>query len=58
MEYLRGRVKDLSDIPGLAGLDKFLNECNLLKCGLNDTMSTEELKAYICTNSKRRTSER
>ncbi|KAJ9706280.1 hypothetical protein PVL29_001686 [Vitis rotundifolia] len=58
MEYLRGQVKDLSAIPGLAGLDKFLNECNLLKCSLKDTTSTEELKACICSNSKRRTAER
>ncbi|RVW14885.1 hypothetical protein CK203_072270 [Vitis vinifera] len=57
MEYLRGQVKDLSAIPGLAGLDKFLNECNLLKCSLKDTISTEELKACICTNSKRGTAE-
>ena len=58
MEYLRGQVKDLSAIPGLAGLDKFLNECNLLKCSLKDTISTEELKVCICTNSKRGTAER
>ncbi|XP_010645971.1 uncharacterized protein LOC104877354 isoform X1 [Vitis vinifera] len=58
MEYLRGQVKDLSTIPGLAGLDRFFNECNLLKCSLKDPMSTEEQKACISTNSKRRTAKR
>ena len=58
MEYLGGRVKDLSAIPGLAGLDKLLNESNLLKFNLKDTLSIEELKACICSNSKRRTAER
>ncbi|KAK9285355.1 hypothetical protein L1049_024546 [Liquidambar formosana] len=58
MEYLKGRLKDLSAIQGFADSAAFLEGCNLLNCNLNDSISLEELMACINIDSKKREAER
>jgi hypothetical protein len=47
MEYLKGKVKDLSHVQGLTKLAAFSDCCNLLKGNPGDDSSIEELKASI-----------
>uniref|UniRef100_A0A5B6YJQ4 Uncharacterized protein n=1 Tax=Davidia involucrata TaxID=16924 RepID=A0A5B6YJQ4_DAVIN len=60
MEYLKGQVKDLADIPGLAEYSALLDGCNLLKRNFNnsfDTMNIEELRAYVGADKRKRIAE-
>ncbi|KAM3701012.1 hypothetical protein ACB098_05G140000 [Castanea mollissima] len=45
MEYLKGKVKDLSLVSGENA--EFIDCCNLLKFSVEEIMSNEEIKAYI-----------
>ncbi|XP_059658308.1 uncharacterized protein LOC132304566 [Cornus florida] len=58
MQYLKGQLEDLSDVPGLAESSGILDKCNLLKCDINDsfgTMCIEELKSF--TGRRKRVAE-
>ncbi|KAA8546034.1 hypothetical protein F0562_020515 [Nyssa sinensis] len=60
MEYLKGQVEDLADIPGLAESSALLDGCNFLKRNLDnffDTMNIEELRAYVGADNKKRIAE-
>jgi hypothetical protein len=50
MEYLKGKVKDLSLVPGESAA--FMDSCNLLKCSVEEIMSIEQLKACIGRSKK------
>jgi hypothetical protein len=54
MEYLKGKVKDLSHVQGLTKLAAFSDCCNLLKGNPGDDSSIEELKASIDIDERRR----
>ncbi|KAJ6943799.1 hypothetical protein NC652_009291 [Populus alba x Populus x berolinensis] len=54
MEYLKGKVKDLSHVQGLTKLAAFSDCCNLLEGNPGDDSSIEELKASIAINERRR----
>lgn len=54
MEYLKGKVKDLSHVQGLTKLAAFSDCCNLLEGNPGDDSSIEELKASILINERRR----
>nr|XP_023885000.1 uncharacterized protein LOC111997162 isoform X2 [Quercus suber] len=45
MEYLKGKVKDLSLVSGENA--EFMDCCNLLKFSVEEIMSNEEIKACI-----------
>lgn len=60
MEHLKGQLKDVSVIPGLAESSSFLDGCNFLNSKVSDTFSTmdiEELRAYVGTNQRKRLAE-
>ncbi|KAG5552853.1 hypothetical protein RHGRI_010831 [Rhododendron griersonianum] len=60
MEHLKGQLKDVSVIPGLAESSSFLDGCNFLNSKLSDTFSTmdiEELRAYVGTDQRKRLAE-
>ncbi|GMY38112.1 hypothetical protein FCV25MIE_33356 [Fagus crenata] len=50
MEYLKGKVEDLSLVPGQSAA--FMDCCNLLKCSVEEIMSIEQLKACIGRSKK------
>lgn len=52
MEYLKGKVKDLSLGPDKSAA--FMDHCKLLKCNLEEIVSVEELKTVIGLDSKKR----
>ncbi|KAB5564679.1 hypothetical protein DKX38_004733 [Salix brachista] len=54
MGYLKGRVKDLSNVQGLSKLAAFPDWCNLLKGNPGDDSSIEELKASIVIDERKR----
>ncbi|KAH7842468.1 hypothetical protein Vadar_005635 [Vaccinium darrowii] len=60
MEHLKGQLKDVSVIPGLAESSSFLGGCNFLNSKVSDSFSTmdiEELRAYVGTNQRKRLAE-
>ncbi|XP_058213981.1 uncharacterized protein LOC131325649 isoform X1 [Rhododendron vialii] len=60
MEHLKGQLKDVSVIPGLAESSSFLDGCNILNSKLSDTFSSmdiEELRAYVGTDQRKRLAE-
>lgn len=60
MEHFKGKIKDLSDIPGLADVCASLDGSNLLKQNLDGDsgiMSIEELRAFIGTHQRKRAAE-
>ncbi|GLU14090.1 hypothetical protein SLE2022_306790 [Rubroshorea leprosula] len=48
MDISQERVKDFSLKPGLAESGSFMDGCNLLKCKLDNIMSIEEIKTFVC----------
>ena len=50
MEYLKGKVKDLSLVSGENA--EFMDCCNLLKFSVEEIMSNEEIKACIGRSKK------
>ena len=50
MEYLKGKVKDLSLVSGENA--EFMGCCNLLKFSVEEIMSNEEIKACIGRSKK------
>ncbi|KAF9689141.1 hypothetical protein SADUNF_Sadunf01G0060700 [Salix dunnii] len=58
MEYLKGKVKDLSQVQGLTKLVAFPECCNLLKGNPGEDSSMEELKACIGIDEGKRPTER
>ncbi|XVF27203.1 hypothetical protein REPUB_Repub14bG0086900 [Reevesia pubescens] len=58
MEHLKEKVKDLSLTPGLVESAAFLDCSDLLKCKLDDVMSTEELKECIAFKTRKEFSTR
>lgn len=50
MEYLKGKVEDLSLVPGESAA--FMDCSNLLKCSVEEIMSIEQLKACIGRSKK------
>ncbi|KAE9455885.1 hypothetical protein C3L33_12213, partial [Rhododendron williamsianum] len=60
MEHLKGQLKDVSIIPGLAESSSFLDGCNILNSKLSDTFSTmdiEELRSFVGTDQRKRLAE-
>ncbi|KAJ6426336.1 hypothetical protein OIU84_022031 [Salix udensis] len=58
MEYLKGKVKDLSQVQGLTKLVAFPECCNLLKGNPGEDSSMEELKACIGIDERKRPTKR
>ncbi|KAJ6393408.1 hypothetical protein OIU77_022795 [Salix suchowensis] len=58
MEYLKGKVQDLSQAQGLTKLVAFPECCNLLKGNPGDDSSIEELKACIGIDERKRPTKR
>ncbi|XP_050231344.1 uncharacterized protein LOC126680286 [Mercurialis annua] len=56
MEYLKGNIKNLTHIPGLANSPMFMDGCSLLQCKLGNLLSVEELKTCIGIHEKEKTS--
>ncbi|XP_050231193.1 uncharacterized protein LOC126680182 [Mercurialis annua] len=54
MEYLKGNMKNLTHIPGLANSPIFMDGCSLLQCKLCDLLSIEELKTCIDIHEKKK----
>ncbi|KAJ8759289.1 hypothetical protein K2173_006809 [Erythroxylum novogranatense] len=57
MEYFKGKVEDLSAVPGLANCS-FLDGCNLLKRNSAADLSIEQLKACIGIEERKRPAKR
>lgn len=60
MESLKGNLKNLSDVPGLAEISSSLDASNLLKQNLDGDsgiMSMEELRTFIGTYQRKRAAE-
>ncbi|XVF40010.1 hypothetical protein PTKIN_Ptkin01aG0078400 [Pterospermum kingtungense] len=53
MEYLKGKVKDFSLIPGFIESAAFLNRSDLLKSKVDDMMSIEELEERIAFKTRK-----
>ncbi|KAF9686008.1 hypothetical protein SADUNF_Sadunf03G0113800 [Salix dunnii] len=53
MDYLKGKVKDLSNVQGLSKLAEFPDWCNLLRGNPGDDSSVEELKASIVIDERK-----
>ncbi|XP_030476557.2 uncharacterized protein LOC115693658 [Syzygium oleosum] len=53
MEHLKGKVKDLEGIPGLAGSASHLDTSNLLKSSLENGTTLEDIKACLDTHLKK-----
>ncbi|XP_075079077.1 uncharacterized protein LOC107771357 isoform X2 [Nicotiana tabacum] len=57
MENLKGKLKDLSCIPGTDESSANLGACNLLNYDLDKTfanMEIEQLSSYICSDKRKR----
>nr|XP_018624762.1 uncharacterized protein LOC104091548 isoform X1 [Nicotiana tomentosiformis] len=57
MENLKGKLKDLSCIPGTDESSANLGACNLLNYDLDKTfanMEVEQLSSYICSDKRKR----
>lgn len=57
MENLKGKLKDLSCIPGADESSANLGACNLLNYDLDKTfanMEIEQLSSYICSDKRKR----
>ncbi|KAF8023107.1 hypothetical protein BT93_F0565 [Corymbia citriodora subsp. variegata] len=53
MEHLKGKVKDLEGIPGLAGSASHLDASSILKSSLENVMTLEATKACLDTHLKK-----
>ncbi|KAL3739276.1 hypothetical protein ACJRO7_020650 [Eucalyptus globulus] len=53
MEHLKGKVKDLEGIPGLAGSASHLDAFNLLKLRLENVLTLEDIKACLDIHLKK-----
>ncbi|OWM83639.1 hypothetical protein CDL15_Pgr004068 [Punica granatum] len=54
MEHLKGKVDDSCHPPDLTKFAESFDKSYLLKCDLKNVMSIEEMKSFLCSDSKKR----